>query len=93
MTTWYYDFEENFYQLLQVNVEPSRVILPRICDRGSVVRYSEISVQPETEVEAERYKQKRKFTYEQHQQQPGAKRISPGLADKESNQVKYEHYW
>ena len=76
--------------LLQVNVEPSRVILPRICDRGSVVRYSEI--QPEAEVEAERYKQKRKFTHEQHQQQPGAKRISPGLTDVESNQVKYKQW-
>ena len=72
----------------QINVEPSRVILPRICDRGSVVRYSEMSVQqPEAEVEAERYK-KRKFTFEQlHQLQPVAKRVSPGHVDAESNQV------
>jgi hypothetical protein len=79
-------FPLNIFFHIQVNLEPSRVILPRICDRGSAVRYSEVSVQPELEVEVERYK-KRKFTYEQHQQQPVAKRLSPGHADIESNQV------
>lgn len=70
----------------QVNVEPSRVILPRIGDRCGTVRYTDISRDPEV-IEVETYK-KRKYESPQQQQQ---QQHRPHIAKRPSLDVDHDN--